>query len=64
MPCFVTSLDNIGAGRDEDQELIIRDCAGVMYGAGVESVSSGSYGEIPALTQPTMPLNIYRPWPQ
>ena len=53
MPCFVTSLYNIGAGRDEDQELIIRDCAGVMYGAGVESVSivdhTERYQHLPSL---------------
>jgi hypothetical protein len=40
-------LEELEKGRlqsdEEDLEVLIRDCAGVMYGAGVESVSVSVY---------------------
>jgi len=36
MPCLVSTL--LEDGPDEVQEKLIRDCAGVMYGAGADSV--------------------------
>ena len=36
MPCLVSTL--LEDGPDEAREKLIRDCAGVMYAAGVDSV--------------------------
>ena len=36
MPCLVSTL--LEDGPDEVQEKLIRDCAGVMYAAGADSV--------------------------
>jgi len=36
VPCLVSTL--LADGPDETQEKLIRDCAGVMYAAGADSV--------------------------
>jgi hypothetical protein len=41
VPCLVSTL--LEDGPDEMQENLIRDCAGVMYGAGADSVCGGSH---------------------
>jgi hypothetical protein len=41
VPCLVSSL--LEDGPDEKQENLIRDCAGVMYTAGADSVCGGSH---------------------
>jgi len=41
VPCLVSTL--LEDASDETQENLIRDCAGVMYGAGADSVCSGSH---------------------
>jgi hypothetical protein len=41
VPCLVSTL--LEDGPDEMQENLIRDCAGVMYGAGADSVCGDSH---------------------
>jgi hypothetical protein len=41
VPCLVSTL--LADGPDETQENLIRDCAGVMYAAGADSVCGDSH---------------------